>query len=134
MTSVFASPALRWHRRPELRTVVASAGAAFLLAIFFFGPRHWLWCLAGAPLDDVISIQPDSTARMETEEPEGLTSLSRKPAASFTSPRYGRRVDDRLAAVLRGHEAGVGVTQPDNVLPIGIEDHAVLGQSILAPS
>jgi hypothetical protein len=29
------------------------------LTTLFFSPRYWLWCFAGAPLRDVISIQPE---------------------------------------------------------------------------
>lgn len=37
---------------------VSTVGAG-LLSAFFFCPRYWLWCFAGAPLGDVISIQPE---------------------------------------------------------------------------
>lgn len=59
MSSVLASPELPWHRRPGPRTVAASAAGAFLLSAFFFCPRYWLWDFAGAPLGDVIAIQPE---------------------------------------------------------------------------
>lgn len=60
MTPATVSPALLpWHRRAGLRTVAASAAGAGLLSVFFFCPRFWLWCFAGAPLGDLISLQPE---------------------------------------------------------------------------
>lgn len=37
----------------------ASAGAAALVATFFFAPRFWLWPAVGVPLGDFVSIQPE---------------------------------------------------------------------------
>jgi hypothetical protein len=46
-----------WYRRAlAVLGVALGAGA---LAIVFFAPRYWLWCFVGAPLPDLISIQPE---------------------------------------------------------------------------
>lgn len=46
---------LRRERAVLVGIVLGSAG----LATLFFCPRYWLWCFAGAPLGDVVSIQPE---------------------------------------------------------------------------
>src|SRR4051812_47558674 len=47
-----------WHSRRIHVIAVVVLGAA-LLSTLLFTPRYWLWCFAGAPLQDVISLQPE---------------------------------------------------------------------------